>query len=177
MPEFNEDKHEEKEAADQLTAQKNSVPNGPQTENPAPIFPPEGFMKGHIYVRARVNPDRFTILGSNGHFYTYLGKPNEGEHLNRLAPITFRPSLSHFEHATVNESPSHRIEAPTCERVFVITCQVLANEQQKEKVLRRDGEKVIGSSLVFSMKEGKQPKKQSNVNAAVRLVRALTLLP
>ena len=100
MPEVNENKHEDKEAADQLTAQKNSVPNGPQTENPAPIFPPEGFMKGHIYVRARVNPDRFTILGSNGHFYTYLGKPNEGEHLNRLAPITFRPPLSHYEHAT-----------------------------------------------------------------------------
>ena len=104
MPTINEHQNESNKATAQPTAQENPVQKDPQTENPAPTFPPEGFMVGHIYVRARSNPDRFTILGSNDRFYTYRGKPNEGEQLNRLAPVIFRPSLCDRDATEVSET-------------------------------------------------------------------------
>ena len=92
MPERNEQKQNAAPATEQQTAQKNPGSTAPPTEKSA-LFPPPGFLHGHIVIRGKVNPDRFTILGSNGRYYTYAGKPKKGEFLNRLGPVIFRPSF------------------------------------------------------------------------------------
>ena len=88
-----ERKSEAAPATAQQTAQKNSGSTTLPREKPAP-FPPSGFMHGHILVRAKVNPERFTILGSDGLHYTYKGLPKEGDFLNRLGPVIFRPTYN-----------------------------------------------------------------------------------
>jgi hypothetical protein len=61
MPELNEQKQIAAPATEQQTAQKNPGSTAPSTEKPA-LFPPSGYLHGHVVIRAKVNPDRFTIL-------------------------------------------------------------------------------------------------------------------
>ena len=74
------------------TTQKNPRPKTSPTDVTSPDFPPEGYKSGHIFIRQKHEANRFKIKATNGKFYDYEGPPKEGEHLRRLAPVTFRSS-------------------------------------------------------------------------------------